>query len=325
MINRLTFPLYEDHWTAEEELLLIEGLEKFGFGNWVDIAEHLATDKTPEDVMNHYEKIYMGGKNFLPPTEMLTKRDNKHHLIIKQSASKAGRFNEDGDTKRKKYTKQYVEKKDTSANTATGNNNASQQPVGSLMQPKDSNVNTSEIVGFMPLRGDFDYEYDNEAELFLAEMEFNGKGRGSYILTIEKIDDDKPEEIATKMKILEIYNIRLDERIKRKNFVIERDMLDLKKQNLLDRIRTKEEKEIYNLLKVFARFNTPEEHEKLVQGIYKERMLKKKIEELRFYKKIGLKTFEEVDLYIQEKKKKEEALQKKQKQNEVPLYDKQTK
>mgnify|MGYP001252665898 FL=1 len=127
------------------------------------------------------------------------------------------------------------------------------------------------------------------------------------------------------MKILEIYNIRLDERIKRKNFVIERDMLDLKKQNLLDRVRTKEEKEIYNLLKVFARFNTPEEHEKLVQGIYKERMLKKKIEELRFYKKIGLKTFEEVDLYIQEKKKKEEALQKKQKQNEVPLYDKQTK
>ena len=127
------------------------------------------------------------------------------------------------------------------------------------------------------------------------------------------------------MKILEIYNIRLDERIKRKNFVIERDMLDLKKQNLLDRVRTKEEKEIYNLLKVFARFNTPEEHEKLVQGIYKERMLKKKIEELRFYKKIGLKTFEEVDLYIQEKEKKEEALQKKQKQNEVPLYDKQTK
>jgi len=289
---------------------LIEGLEKFGFGNWIDIAEHLATDKTPEDVMTHYEKIYMGGKNFLPPTEALSKRDNKNHLIIKQSASKAAKFNEDGDSKRKKYTKQYVEKKDTSANTATGNN-ASQQPVGSLMQPKDSNVNTSEIVGYMPLRGDFDYEYDNEAELFLAEMEFN--------------DDDKPEEIATKMKILEIYNIRLDERIKRKNFVIERDMLDLKKQNLLDRVRTKEEKEIYNLLKVFARFNTPEEHEKLVQGIYKERMLKKKIEELRFYKKIGLKTFEEVEIYLQDKKKKEEALQKKQKQNEPILYDKQTK
>ena len=32
-----------------------------------------------------------------------------------------------------------------------------------------------------------------------------------------------------KYKILDIYNARLDERIKRKKFVIERDMLDLKK------------------------------------------------------------------------------------------------
>lgn len=127
------------------------------------------------------------------------------------------------------------------------------------------------------------------------------------------------------MKILEIYNIRLDERIKRKKFVIERDMLDLKKQNTLDRIRTKEEKEIYNLLKIFARFNTPEDHDKLVQGIYKEKMLRQKIEELRFYKKIGLKTFEEVELYLAEKKKKDDAYQKKQKQNDFYVYDQKVK
>ena len=34
--------------------------------------------------------------------------------------------------------------------------------------------NASEIVGYMPLRGDFDVEYDNDAELLLAEMEFFG-------------------------------------------------------------------------------------------------------------------------------------------------------
>mmetsp|Transcript_12632 Transcript_12632/g.10807 ORF Transcript_12632/g.10807 Transcript_12632/m.10807 type:complete len:159 (+) Transcript_12632:84-560(+) len=158
-------------------------------------------------------------------------------------------------------------------------------------------MNISEIVGFMPKRGDFDYEYDNEAELFLAEMEFN--------------DDDKPEEVDIKNKILEIYNVRLDERIKRKNFVIERDMLDLKKQNTLDRIRSKEEREIHNLLKIFSRFNTPDDHDKLVQGIYREKVLRQKIEELRHYKKIGLKTFEEVEHYLQEKKKKDDAFQKK--------------
>lgn len=67
----------------------------------------------------------------------------------------------------------------------------------------------------MPKRGDFDIEFDNDAELLLAEMEFN--------------DDDKPYEIEMKLKVLDIYNIRLDERIKRKKFVIERDLLNLKK------------------------------------------------------------------------------------------------
>ena len=47
----------------------------------------------------------------------------------------------------------------------------------------------------MPLRGEFDVEYDNEAELLLAEMEF--------------LDDDTEEETKTKEKILEIYNERL--------------------------------------------------------------------------------------------------------------------
>lgn len=52
----------------------------------------------------------------------------------------------------------------------------------------------NEILGYMPLRGDFDVEYDNDAELFLAEMEFN--------------EDDTEDEIEMKRKILEIYNKR---------------------------------------------------------------------------------------------------------------------
>jgi len=32
----------------------------------------------------------------------------------------------------------------------------------------------NDVLGYMPLRGDFDVEFDNEAELFLAEMEFTG-------------------------------------------------------------------------------------------------------------------------------------------------------
>lgn len=123
------------------------------------------------------------------------------------------------------------------------------------------------------------------------------------------------------MKILEVYNLRLDERIKRKNFVIERDMLDLKKQNMLDMMKSKEEKEVWNLLKVFARFSSPDDHDKLVQGIHREKLLRQKIEELRVYKKMGLKTFEEVELFLKEKRNKDEAYQKKQKHIEAVVCE----
>lgn len=172
-------------------------------------------------------------------------------------------------------------------------------------------VNTgqaNEIVGYIPKRGEFEVEYDNDAELLLAEMEFN--------------DDDTEEERNMKYKLLDIYNYKLNERIKRKEFVISRQLLDIKYQTQLEKNRTKDEREIYNMMKVFARFNTPEDHEKLVEGIIKEKQLRQRIEELRQYKKLGLKNFAQVEEFLEEKRKKDEIRIKKQKTTESSyLYD----
>ncbi len=107
-----------------------------------------------------------------------------------------------------------------------------------------------EILGYMPLRGEFDVEYDNEAELLLAEMEFT--------------EEDTEEEKKSKYSILEIYNRRLKERNKRKQFVIERDLLNLKKRFQEEKEMKKQEREIRNCLKPLARFLSVEEHEELV-------------------------------------------------------------
>lgn len=80
-----------------------------------------------------------------------------------------------------------------------------------------------------------------------------------------------------KFRLIDIYNHKLTERIRRKDFVISRKLLDLKEQNRLDKTRTKEEKEIYNMMKVFARFSTADEHEKLVQGILKEKQIRQRL------------------------------------------------
>lgn len=120
------------------------------------------------------------------------------------------------------------------------------------------------VVGYMPKRGDFDQEYDNDADTLLADMEF--------------FDDDTPQDIQLKNEVIQLYNARLDERIRRKKFVIERNLLDFKKHQKFERKKTKEEREIINTMKIFARFNTAEAHEKLVNSLIKERLLREVIE-----------------------------------------------
>lgn len=296
VITKLDFPIFDPNWQAHEELLQQDGLEVYGFGNWTDISQYVVT-KDRSECEIHYREYYMG--KLSKDLEKLEKASKK------QSDGKIVNIipNNDDNTMLKK---RKPEKEDSLGlkKPTTLINDKMDYYKETLDQIKEKNKNQSEqpfneILGYMPLRGDFDVEFDNDAELFLAEMEFN--------------DDDTEEEIDMKKKILEIYNKRQDERVKRKKFVIERGLLDLKRQSVIDRTRTKEEKEIYNVLKVFARFQTPEEHEKLVQNIVKERELRRRIEELLAYKRLGLKTFEDVEKFLLEKRSKDEQYLRRQK------------
>jgi transcriptional adapter 2-alpha len=99
--------------------------------------------------------------------------------------------------------------------------------------------------------------------------------------------------------VLDLYNARLDERIKRKKFVLERGLLDIRKQIKNEKKRTREEKEIYNALKIFARFQSQEDHEKLVNNLIRERMLRELIEQLKYFRGKGLVTLDQIEKYIE--------------------------
>jgi transcriptional adapter 2-alpha len=68
--------------------------------------------------------------------------------------------------------------------------------------------------------------------------------------------------IDLKLKVLEIYNSKLDARAERKKFILQRGLLERR-----DKKRSKEEKEVYNNMRVFARFHSEDEHEQFVQGL----------------------------------------------------------
>lgn len=119
------------------------------------------------------------------------------------------------------------------------------------------------------------------------------------------IDDDHPSERELKLQIIRIYNWKLDERNKRKRFVIDRGLIDLKKQQTFEKKLSKEDREMVSQLKVFARWQHPEEHEALVDGILRAKRLRNQIEQLQQYRRMGIRSIEQVKEYEIERKRRE--------------------
>merc|ERR1711865_1201710 len=150
------------------------------------------------------------------------------------------------------------------------------------------NVPGAELAGYMPLRGEFDVEWDNDAELILADMEF--------------VEGEPQTERDLKLKILEIYNSKLDERAARKKFILERGLLDFKRLQAFERKRSKEEREITQQMRPLARFHSQEHHEQFVNGLIEEMRIRKKIDQQMKYRQLGIRTLAEA-----QRKQKESA------------------
>jgi hypothetical protein len=80
--------------------------------------------------------------------------------------------------------------------------------------------------------------------------------------------------------LLIIFHHRLDERKRRKEFILERNLLY---PNPLEKDLTNEDKEVYHRYKVFMRFLTKEEHEALVRSVIEERKIRRRIQELQVF------------------------------------------
>lgn len=78
-----------------------------------------------------------------------------------------------------------------------------------------------------------------------------------------------------------MYKCRLEERFRRKCFVLERGLLDPRKLNGTDQRRSKDEAELFARCRVFARLLAPEQHSELVAALTEEQRLRKRIQLLQ--------------------------------------------
>ena len=123
------------------------------------------------------------------------------------------------------------------------------------------------------------------------------------VANLEFTENDTEEEREMKLRIVEVYNRRLNERYKRREFAIQRNLFDFKQETPFDRFRSQREKEIENMLRPFARFNSPESHKKLVEQTIHVRNMKLLLLQLQDYKLKGFKSLSEIEESIKQKEK----------------------
>ncbi|KAG5185186.1 hypothetical protein JKP88DRAFT_354264 [Tribonema minus] len=140
------------------------------------------------------------------------------------------------------------------------------------------------LSGYSAKRQDFDVEHENDAEQALADMEFS--------------PEDSAAERELKHEVIRIYNAKLAERARRREFVVERRLLDYRGVAARERRREhKEDRELAARLRVFARLQSREEHEAFVEGVLRAKALRRRIEQLQAYRRAGLRTLVECEAF----------------------------
>ena len=253
IIDALNFPLFIDNWSAKDEHKLLSFIAKCGLNNWEEISKSIENKGQVECESYYYTFYYKNKETHIPDKNKVVLDANKNINNSQLHENK------------KEYDEMILK---VSSNRGLGitpeeekfpKNNSR-----SICIPKNGGVgeSVSEVLGARIKRKEFDNEFLNDIEVEMSHLEFNEN------------DIKKEKELQIKMDVLKDYNLILKEREKRKNFIFEKNMMDMNRQNRIESRLTKEEYNLLLFMKPFHRFFENSEFYDLFGNIIIEQQLK---------------------------------------------------
>lgn len=162
-------------------------------------------------------------------------------------------------------------------------------------KPTASVPSCHEVQGYMPGRLEFETEYVNEAEEAVQHMQFDpGDGLNPRTGELEP-------EMELKLTVMEIYNCRLTQRVDRKKVIFEHNLLDYRENTKVEKRRSKEEKDLLQKAKPFARIMNRKDFEDFNQGLIDELNLRQAIAQLQDWRNHGIGDLRSGEKYEAEK------------------------
>jgi transcriptional adapter 2-alpha len=254
-------------------LLLLEGAVTYGLGSWADIAGHIGGYRDKDEVRDHYIKTYVNSSKF-PLPELASPYESGGLDQVSREDFQARK-------------KRRIEAKKEAAKLAT--------PTAPKQKPTASVPACHEVQGYMPGRMEFETEFCNEAEEAVAHMQFE-PGDG-----LNPATGQLDQEAELKLTVMDIYNSRLTARVERKKVIFEHNLLEYRKNAALDKKRTKEERDLLNKAKPFARAMNCADFDKFCEGLITEFNLRQAILQLQEWRNMKIGDLRSGEKYEQEK------------------------
>ncbi|TBU09422.1 Myb-like transcription factor [Hamiltosporidium magnivora] len=123
-----------------------------------------------------------------------------------------------------------------------------------------SNPNIHEVVNYLPLRKDFDVEYDNDAENIIKDLVFK--------------EEDNEIEKQLKEAMIDSYFYTLKLRNIRKHIILDRNLYEIKKLQSKESNYSENEKKILSKLKPLTPYLSKTDFNSFLKGIFIEEHLK---------------------------------------------------
>ena len=253
LIDALNFPLFIDNWSLKEEHKLLSFVAKCGLNNWEEISKSIENKGQVECESYYYTFYYKNKDNPDPDENKLILDENKNIKMNQLEENK------------KEYENMIAK---VSSNRGLGISTEEEifpkNNSRSICIPKNGGVgeSVSEVLGARIKRKEFDNEFLNDIEVEMSNLEFNEN------------DKYKEKELQIKMDVLKDYNLILKEREARKKFILEKNMLDMNRQNRIESRLSKEEYNLLLFMKPFHRFFENSEFYDLFGNIIIEQQLK---------------------------------------------------
>lgn len=258
-----TQSLFQEGWTAEQEILLLNAIQTCGLGNWHEIADIMKT-KSAIECECHYFQVYIQSSLAPEPID---------DILAPVTIPPPPPY----DTTPRESRPSIAHEKNLHSKN------------------KKDRTTPAEFSGWMPRREEFEVEFINDAEQIIAGISFSET-------------EETEETLSEKLNQLKIYNISIEERRYRTEFVVNWDLLDRDFRSF-GYASNKSEIELEESLLPLGQLVPKSDLENLVSSITNEKRIIEEVENLVKWIKNGIITRDEGVLFNNlEKLIKEERL-----------------